>query len=151
VKNEEKLVLYFDADDDGTGELFAEASANGFSGFGSAWFNRSDILEFANALAAYPIPKDKPLKIAGGYWRGDVKGELEHEHLAISVYPIDFIGNLGIQVRLATAENSSDMRPESLHFVKLEIQTKYNAIAMFSKQIIALINGRIQKAILENT
>ena len=150
MKNEEKLVLYFDADDDGTGELFVEASANGFSGVSSAWFNRSEILEFANALAAYPISKDKFPKIAGGYWHSDVKDELKQEHLTISVYPIDSLGNLGIQVRLATAENSSEMRPESLHVVKLEIQTKYNALAMFSNQIIALINGRVEKAVLEN-
>jgi len=150
MKNEEKLTLYFDADDDGTGELFAEASANGFSGVGSAWFNRSEILEFANALAAYPIPKDKLPKIVGGFWRSDAKGELEQEHLAISVYPIGGVGNLGIQVRLATAENSSEMRPESLHLVKLEIETNYNALAMFSKQIIALINRRVEKAVLES-
>jgi hypothetical protein len=150
VKNREKLVFYFDADDDGTGELFAEASANGFSGVGSAWFNRSELLEFANALATYPIPKDKLPKIAGGFWRKDVSDELDQEHLAISVYPIDGVGNLGVQVRLATAENSSEMRPESLHVVKLEIQTKYNALATFSKQIIDLVNGRIEKAVLEN-
>ena len=34
MNNEEKLVLYFDADEDGTGKLFAEASSRGFSGVG---------------------------------------------------------------------------------------------------------------------
>ena len=150
MKNEEKLVLYFDADNDGTGELFVEASANGFSGVSSAWFNKSEILEFANALSNYPLVKDKLPKIAGGFRCSDVKGELEQEHLAILVYPIDGVGNLGIKVKLATAHHS-ELRPESQHSVKLEIETKYNALEKFSKQIIALINGQVEKAVLENT
>ena len=149
MNKEEKLVLYFDADDDGTGKLFAEASSSGFSGVGEAWFDRIQLLEFANALATYPLPSDNLPKIAGGFWRNNLAGELDQEHLAISVYPIDGKGGLGVQVKLST-ELWSEMRPEQQHIVKLEITTSYNALEKFSKEFVALINGRVERAVLQN-
>lgn len=150
MNNEQKLVLYFDDDNDGTGKLIAEASSNGFSGVGGAWFNNSDVLDFAKALSVYPLETSNLPKISGGFWKKDVKGELEQEHLAISVYPIDGKGNLGIRVKLAT-ELWNEERPESQHVVKLEILTSYNALEKLSKEIVALLNKRVKKAVLQNS
>ena len=41
------LILKWQPDDDGTGELFVEASANGFSGKGKAWFDSISLTEEA--------------------------------------------------------------------------------------------------------
>lgn len=150
MNSEQKLIFYFDDDGDGTGELFVEAYSKGFSGISSAWFNKTELLDFAKSLSIYPLSNKNPPKISGGFWKKDVKGELEHEHLAISVYPIDGKGNLGIQVRLAT-ELWNEERPESQHLVRLEILTSYNALESFSKEIIALLNNNIEKAVLNNS
>lgn len=149
MNNEQKLIFYFENDDDGTGELFVEASSKGFSGIGSAWFNKTELLDFAKSISMYPLSNDNLPKISGGFWRKDVIDELEQEHLAISVYPTDGKGNLGIQIKLAT-EIWNEYRPESQHIVKLEILTSYNALELLSKEIVALLNNRIEKAILHN-
>ncbi len=149
MDNKEKLVIYFDADEDGTGELFVEAISNGFAGNSSAWFSKSELVEFANALAAYPLPNDNLPEIAGGFWKKDVDGGLDQENLVIKVYPIDGKGTLAIQVKLAT-QHWSEQRPESQHIVRLEILTSYNALEFFGKELIALINGRVEKATLQN-
>jgi hypothetical protein len=48
----------FGDDLDGTGQLTVEASANGFSGTGTAYFSKSLIEDFINALTAYPLKKE---------------------------------------------------------------------------------------------
>jgi hypothetical protein len=147
MNNEEKLVLHFDDDGDGTGKLTAEASSGGFSGIGEAWFDTRQLLNFAKALETYPLPSDNVPKLVGGCERNDSTGRWEEEHLAISVYPIDGVGSLGIHVRLST-QSWSGMRPEEQQFVKLEIITNYNALEVFSKQFVALIKGKIDQAVL---
>ena len=149
MDNQQKIVIYFDSDEDGTGELFVEANSNNFAGNSSAWFNKTELLDFANALTVYPLAENNLPKLASGFWRSNVKGELKEEHLVISVYPIDGVGNLGVQVKLAT-QRWSEMCPESQHLVRLEITTNYNALETFSKELVVLINGRVENATLQN-
>lgn len=145
--NENSLRLTLEPDDDGTCELFAVVSANGFSGKGSAWFNLSDLVELAKEFMTYPLrPENLPI-IAGGCWIKDKKGELEQTHLLIKPYPIGSAGELGIRVELATPLYESD-RPESQHVVKVEIRTDYNSLESFGKQLKELAKLRRQEALL---
>lgn len=143
-----RLTLRFDDDGDGTGKLIAQAQSNGFSGEGGAWFSQIELQEFADALAAFPIPEEKPPEVVGGFYKNDGSGELTQEHLGLKVYPIDHRGHLGIQVRIAT-ELWGDERPESQQMVRLEIFTSYEPLLKFSKDLKALIVGRIHEATLD--
>ena len=70
---------------------------------------------------------------------------LDQELLGISVYTIDRRGNLGIQVRIATEDWA---RLESQHVVKIEILTNYQPLVELSRKLLALLDGRIEAAIL---
>lgn len=65
-------------------------------------FQIKSLQDFADAIAVFPIPEENPPKILGGFLKKDGGGELEQEHLALKVYPIDHTGHLGIQIRIAT-------------------------------------------------
>ncbi len=143
-----RLVLRFDDDGDGTGKLLVQANSNGFCGKGSAWFSGATIQDFADAIAVFPIPEEKSPKIAGGFYKKDGSGEFAQEHFALTVYPIDHRGHIGFQVRIAT-ELWNEERPESQQEVKLEIITSYEPLAQFSRQLKALVEGRIKEVILD--
>ena len=61
------------------------------------------------------------------------------------MYTIDRRGNLGIQVRIATEDWA---RLESQHGVKIEILTNYQPLVELSRKLLALLDGRIEAAIL---
>ena len=142
-----RLTLQLEKDDDGTGELTAVFSANGFAGKGSAWFSVSDLARLAKELNKFPLPKSQPVKLEGGYFRSDAPGTLKQEHLHISVYPIGSLGAVGVHVRAATEYDSHD-RPETRHFVGVEIKTSYSELERFSKKLFALVRGDCDAATL---
>jgi hypothetical protein len=142
------LKLTFYDDNDGTGELTAEACADGYTGTGSAYFGIDELKHFAKAIAEFPLPERTRCQIAGGFYSKEVRGKLEHEHLGIDVYPVDHRGHIGIQVRAAT-QLWQDMRPDSQKTAKVEIITSYEPLAKFSRQLLALIAGKIREATLE--
>jgi hypothetical protein len=148
MDNQDKLVIRFVNDDDGTGKLHVRASCNGFSGDGSAWFSTEELNDFASALAAYPISEEKSPALRGGFYSKDSSGELEQEHLSLRVYPVDSTGHLGVQIRIAT-EVWPQTRPESQHFVQLEMLTTYEPLKQFSSQLKSLVDGIIKEAVLE--
>jgi hypothetical protein len=143
-----RLQLRFEDDGDGTGKLLAQASANGFSGKGAAWFSHEEIKEFADACGRFPISgNDKP-NLRGGFFKKDGSGTLDQEHLALSIYPIDSRGHLAVQVRLAT-EVWDLSRSESQHLVQLEIITSYEPLLRFSRELRALADGKRSDVILD--
>lgn len=148
MESQGRLILRFDDDGDGTGKLLAQASSSGFSGEGGAWFSKAELQDFAEAIAMYPIVEGDSTKIAAGFPKEDGSSDLEQEHLAIMVYPIDRTGHLGIQVRIAT-EIWKQTRPESQHLVRLEIMTSYEPLAKFSRDLKSLIEGRLAEAVLD--
>ena len=142
-----QLTLKWKPDDDGTDELCAEFNANGFSGYGSAWFDKIRLLEQSKAFEEYPIDNDQRPTLEGGFWDRDQKNKLFQEHLHISAYPIDSTGHLGMQVRASTAV-WPDTRKESQHYVAVELQTTYEEIGRFAKQLRALVNGTMEEITL---
>ncbi|GAC1445894.1 MAG: hypothetical protein NVSMB56_00450 [Pyrinomonadaceae bacterium] len=116
---------------------------------GSTWFGNAQLQAFIEELIIFPIPKRKSIQVVGGFYKKDGTGEIDQEHLAISVYPIDSRGHLGVQVRIAT-ELWKDQRPESQQAVKLEIITSYEPLMQFSRKLKALMDGRIEEVILDS-
>jgi len=145
--NENSLKLTLEPDDDGTCELFAEVSVNGFCGKGSAWFNLRDLEVLSKEFMAYPLRRDNLPTIAGGYWSKEKEGKLEQTHLFIKPYPIGSTGVIGVRIELATPLNESD-RPESQHVVKVEIKTDYNCLESFAKQLVQLAKLKRKDAVL---
>jgi hypothetical protein len=141
------LKLAFADDGYGTGELSAEAETAGFAGRTSAYFDIFRIKEFANAISGYPLPERHHCSLASGF--GPRAPEpLHQEHLSIEVYPIDSRGHLGVQVRMATPL-WNDTRPDSQRTAKLELLTTYEPIAKFSRDLLAVLEGTAEEAILE--
>jgi hypothetical protein len=138
------LKLWLETDSDGTGQLFVQFRANGFSGIGSAWFDLADLFEKSKLFAQYPLPKDQPVTLEGGYWKGDNAPTLEQEHLHISAYPTNSRGEIGLRVRVATPLGTDD-RPQSQSCAAVEITTNYEALARFSKQLGFLAQGDIRE------
>jgi len=144
------LRLRFDDDGDGTGKLLARAEAGGFGGEGGAYFSISEIENFAKAISSFPLPSDdKRLSISSRFGSPKRVGELEQEHLGITVYLADAQrGYVGIQVRMAT-EIWPKSRPESKKAAQIEVVTTYEPLSRFSKDLIALVQGKIKEALLE--
>jgi hypothetical protein len=141
------LELRFDADTDGTGELLATVRFQGFAGRGGAWFSISQLEEFADAIAVFPIQNEKRPAIAGGFWSNDAQGKLEEEHLAIAVYPVGGRGQVGVLVRLSTELWEGD-RTDSQATIKVELLTTYQPLADFAKQLHLLVHGEVETATL---
>ncbi len=66
----------------------------------------------------------------------------------LRVYPIDQVGHLGIQVSI-TSELMMNDRPESQHTVTLEITTDSETLLQFSKDLKALLAGRVEEVVLD--
>jgi hypothetical protein len=140
------LRLRFQDDHDGTGKLLARAEAAGFAGESGAYFNISEIEEFAAAIAVFPVPENESYSICGGFGKRDGSGELEQEHLGIEVYPLDSRrGYLGMQVRMAT-ELWTPAKPESQRAARVEVVTSYEPLSKFSRDLIAVVRGSVQEA-----
>jgi hypothetical protein len=138
------LSLRFADDDDGTGELQARAQASSFGGEGAAYFNVDEIETFAKSLAEYPLTAK--CEIRSGFGRS--YGQLDQEHLGISIYPIDGRGHIGVQIRMQT-KAWPDTRLQSQMAVKLEIVTTYEPLRRFSADLISLVRGAMREATIE--
>jgi hypothetical protein len=140
------LKLRFENDGDGTGKLSATAEADGYSGQGSAYFNITAIEDFSAKIARFPLPEKDECSLSGGF--ASSNGTPAQEHLGIDVYPIDKFGHIGIQIRTTTPA-WKDSRANSQKMAQLEIVTSYEPIARFSRDLLALIAGRLPEAVLE--
>jgi len=131
------LHLTFDADTDGTGELFAQVRAKGFSGASSAWFGNDRLVAFARELSqAYPLQVGKSLSLEGGFWSksGSV---VEQLHLGLKFYPVGSVGLVGCRVTLATSIHPQE-RPESQSQVAVELTTHYEELRTFARSLNSL-------------
>lgn len=139
------LTLEFQDDSDGTGKLIAAVEAGGFAGKGGAWFGISQVEEFADLIATFPLPSDKKCSLAGGFWKNH---ELSQEHLGIDIYPLDRRGHIGVQVRIAS-ELWEGSRPGSQMAVRVEIVTSYQPLIDFSRELKNLVGGSSKQVLLE--
>ena len=142
------LRLTFDTDSDGTGELFAEVNARGFSGSSSACFGVDQLVEFAQELAgAYPLQVEKPLTLEGGFWSKS-GAVVEQLHLGFKFYPVGSAGLVGCRVSLATSIPPHE-RLESQSLVAVELTLHYEQLRSFARSLEELAKGGVSEAALE--
>ena len=141
------IKLTFRNDCDGTGKLSVEGEGRGFAGRSGAYFDVSQVQDFARAIGEFPLPDSRRCAISSGFWSRETPGELDQEHVGIEVYPIDGRGHLGVQVRLST-EVWQGTRSNSQKSARFEIITTYQPLADFSRDLLALMSGTAAEAIL---
>jgi len=138
------LRLRFRDDGYGIGVLFARTEADGFSGAGEAYFDITEIENFAKAVSIFPLPAGICPAISGGVGTNAKYGE----RLGITVSLWDAQrGYVAVQVRMQT-ETWRLGRLESLHSARIEILTTYQPLADFGKELINLVHGRSKEAFL---
>jgi hypothetical protein len=130
-------------DGDGIGRLTIRASASGFAGIGSAWFNRERVLEFADEIGSYPLDPGTEPTIDGGYGSPDAMEVL----VGLRVYPIGSAGQIGVRTDLASDVLGGD--PARQCTVDLVLMTAYEALGRFSRELRYLVEGRVETARLD--
>jgi hypothetical protein len=135
-------------DGDGTGQLHVRATAKGFSGEGAAWFGDEQVRDFAASLDRFPLP-DTPLILNGGFWARDGSGKLEQELVSLAFYPVQGRGQIGVGVHLAEEWWPHDRSDSPLCDVRLEVLTTYERLRAFSRDLAAIVSGRLAEAKLE--
>ncbi len=130
-------------DGDGIGRLTIHASASGFAGIGSAWFNQERVLEFAQEISCYPLDPTTERVIVGGYGSPEEMQVL----VALRAYQVGSSGQVGVRVQLASDVLGDD--PARQCRVDLELLTAYEALGRFSRQLRGLIEGTAVTARLD--
>lgn len=133
----------FDMDDDESGELFVQAFSGNFCGLGSAWFNKGQLIDFAQKLCQMPLPIEPEIKLIGGFWDSEEKPEPIQPHVKLHVYPIGKTGDIGIRIFLATPVQATD-RAESQQLVSVELKTTYQGLAEFANDLTSLAQGDLK-------
>ena len=128
-------------DGDGIGRLTVTASANGFAGRSSAWFDRETVVAFAQALGAYPLP-DEVIMISGGF--GAQNDSPAQEHVGIRVSPVGSLGQVEMGVHLSTPV-WEPLNNDSRHEVSLRLLTTYEHLRRFGEQLIRLLAGDLDE------
>lgn len=144
-----ELSLTYEPDTDGTGEIFATVRSGGFSGKGSAWFDRTNVKEtFVAELRPFPLTAT-PL-IEGGFWNKDKGGMLDQCHLRIAVTSYNSCGALLVRVDLATASwQTPDVDRQQT--VTVRFLAEYAAIAKFADDFERVLDGAKDQAVLAGT
>lgn len=138
---------FFD-EGDGTGELEAAFSADGFAGTGRAYFDVARLSDRVNELAAFPLPSPNGIEIQGGYWESTGGADvLIQEHIGLTVRPAGATGNLALSLRVAIPGKDSKEPPRYL--ASAQLPTSYEALARFAAEMKALLKGEVSEVVLE--
>jgi len=131
-----QLELRFQPDTDGTGELFASARNEAFSGAGSAWFSKAEVQSFgANLQSCFPLPPGTELRLEGGYWEArSSPPRLKDVLVGIRIYPVGTTGEIGVHLTLSDGLHERQ-RPESQGRTSFELMATYESIQRFGAQI----------------
>jgi len=132
-------------DDDGSAELFADFQAHGFAGHGSAWFNLSEIRDFAAQLGNYPL-QGTPALVGGSWSRAELPA-VEQIHLSIRAYEVGSRGQIGVRLRAADPCPPGD-REDAPRIAEVEILTSYSNLARFANQLALVAGDTATDAIL---
>jgi hypothetical protein len=143
---EGSITLAFDLESDGTGRLKVSASAGGFAGRAEAWMDADEVAVFARSLDAFPLP-DGGLVLAGGF--GKSSADLDTELVALRVYRVGNLGQVGIRCHLAGGTSSwPPTRPKSVPEVHLELLTTYERLRTFGRNLTRIAEGSMEEAII---
>lgn len=137
--------LTYTPEDEWHGELAAKLRGGEFTGRGSAWFNVSELLEFARSIGTYPIEASSALLLESGYWND--KGTLDQVHFRMKIKPVGKRGMLSASVHLSATENSADSSGE----IRVEFPVTYGDLANFQSSLLSHLNGNAAEATLEQS
>lgn len=129
-------------DSDGTGELEAHVSSDEFAGVGKAYFNLSDIVDFAGSLKKFPLSTEHPPTIDGGFGAPHPQC-----HLRLRIQPYNARGVLLVKVDLATKSWDTGDRDLQQH-VSARFLTEYAPLNRFADEMRHLVDGAVDEAIL---
>ncbi|MDC6170662.1 hypothetical protein [Paucibacter sp. XJ19-41] len=136
------LELRFEPDTDGTGELFASARCENFSGAGSAWFHEWEVRAFGAKLqSCFPLLPGTELRLEGGYWDSSCSPtRLKDVVVGIRIYPVGITGEIGVRLELGDGTYERQ-RPESRGRASFELMATYEDIQRFGAQIQLLVQS----------
>lgn len=135
------LSIWYESEDAEHGQLTAQAQSRKFAGLGSAWFSRSELMEFANRLAVYPLPRGTEVILQGGYWGEAANDGLTQIHLRVALQPHDRTGRL--RVSMILADPYENMQADELaQSTSLYFLTTYNRVRTFRQELLTLISGQ---------
>jgi hypothetical protein len=137
--------LTFRPEEDGSGELVVEVSVESFRGKSKAWLSCEQLIEFASRLEVFPLSRDNPPLLQGGFWSQQIQGELAQTHIWLRAYPVGVTGPVGIQVYLKTPNLDTD-RADVQAFIQVELMTTYEGLHPFVQQLRQLAQGLIPSA-----
>ena len=125
---------------DDFGYLEVAVETPDFSGRGGFWVQWQDVIEFGEALAAYPITDDAPVV---GQWGYEMQ-EGDDLILRIEIKPTNPRGDLAVHYEVA------DMH-EARNRIRGSFLTNYPQIAEFRAAITRLMDKEIDEAVLTGT
>jgi hypothetical protein len=144
----ESLEVRYAPDTDGTGKLYVAAATCGFAGESSAWFDTIGLIEFAEALSAYPLAEGTPVEIHGGFRANEEMGRPVQEHVGLSVEPVGGRGQIRVRIHLATPVWPNEAVTVPHHDVRLVFLTSYERLRYFSDHMVLTIRGQLTEAAL---
>lgn len=126
-------------EEDGTVQLCVAFASEKFAGSGSAYFQLSELYNFARGLDEYPLDKHKVPQLSGGYWDATAKRVAE-EHVGVSVVPHGTLGKLLFTIRVALpADEQSGGKPKSSAMIQIEAE--YAQLSVLSLHLQMLADG----------
>ena len=92
-----KLTITADIESDHTLALKAKVDVDGFSGYGEAWFNSSEVRKFITQIRDFNDTMENPPHLQGGHWDGD--GNITDLLLSLRFYALsDYRSGLHIHL-----------------------------------------------------
>jgi hypothetical protein len=142
------LRFRYEPDDEWCGKLIATCEANGFAGRGEAWFAPDHLRAFAKATSNYPLRRDEPPSLQGGF--RNLEGALTRVHVGIVFEPHDVRGLIRATVRLATEVWHTEEKDLESHSVVRFLLT-YADLAPFGSDFADLIEEKVVEAVLRSS
>jgi hypothetical protein len=124
------LWLAWALDEPDYGWLSCDAGSDGFAGWSEDFIGKKELLAFAKALEAFPIPADSPPSLLSGVSLPPMPICID-----ISVRPTSATGELTVFVKLRSNPDDFDVDRE----VTLSMQVEYAALPRFAAAIRAMV------------
>jgi hypothetical protein len=122
---------------DDFGRLTLSVQNEKFSAKGGFWVQWQDVVEFANSLQAYPIQSGEPVTVQWGY----NMQEGDDLIIKITIASKNATGDLSVSVEIRD-EDEPSIRAQ------IAFRSGYPAVDLFRSDIIKLMAGEMEEAIL---
>ncbi|MGH1539231.1 MAG: hypothetical protein ACRBHB_02315 [Arenicella sp.] len=143
-----KLIVTIDREDYASG-LTGSFSGEWYSGFGKAWFNNSDVIQFCTYVQNLAESMDGAAELIGSVRKADGSEYLETFSLRCYVLSASKLnGIIGVHVTLADRSGGSDSREQEIFKMSGELQVRNHKLAEFSQNLKGLVNGSQNQVIL---